>query len=484
MGVRVYTPQIEVTLVKMLDRKDGMADRFTKAERVIDLTGYLGEAGAVQTTKSITEACGAFSISFADDIQYAVKDSLHVLIEPMDLIEIRGSRDAAAYAGERLPLIMRGFVSSIRRTESMGQDGSPARAVVISGHDFGKLWMIHGVWYEKAEAEGQPLLTVFGLLDTLGFAVRAFQISDFIKTFCLEVMNVRVKELRVFAKFAQQVRPFVPECSVKQGEIMPRVQETIVSGPYWNIIKAASDGPWNELFVRDEEDGPHLIFRPAPYKDLKGNYILDDAADPGTVDIGIDEVVQWDVTRTDGRVGNFFWVPPGGSSFDTNAQATAGSIVDATAFDFKHGNNKPELFGYKKMQAETILIPNGTPGISAEQPAASRAPMNQNSLAWHKQRAKELQAMNRDNSVFEDGGATIMGHERIVIGKYIRLTRGQLVSEAYVTSVSHSIQPLSTWSTTISFERGTGFLERNRLKGSPFIAEGRDGPYSGTGIAA
>lgn len=478
MTVTTYTPALEVTLVKMIARKDGVAERFTKAERTIDLTLFLGEAGQVQTTKSLQgEASGGFTISFADDVDTTVKDSLYVLVEPMDLVEIRAAREPHLYAGDKLPLIMRGFVSSIRRTESMGQDGSPQRAIIISGHDFGKLWMIHAIWWELAEAAGRSALTTFGLLATTDFGIREYDVSDFISTVCTKIMNDRVKDLRVFAKGAQQVKDFIPDCTVKQGKLIPSVEQMLFNGPYWNVIKGASDAPWNELFVRDEEDGPHLVFRPAPYRAVgeSSNYILPDAVDPGTVDVGIDEVVQWDVTRGDSRVANYFWVEP--NTLNTAQFVTAMAIVDGSALDFEHGNNKPELFGEKKMQATTILQQNGAPVLPAEVDATARPAANQGYVEWYQQRRSELQAMNRDNSVFEDGAATIMGSERFVIGKYVRLTRGQVISEAYITTVSHTFQPLSTWQTVIQFERGTGFLERNKLDGSPYIAEGRSGPY-------
>jgi hypothetical protein len=44
-------------------------------------------------------------------------------------------------------------------------------------------------------------------------------------------------------------------------------------------------------------------------------------------------------------------------------------------------------------------------------------------------------------------------------------------------SVGHTIMPFQTWTTQVAVERGAGFLVRNKMATSPYIAEGRKGPY-------
>lgn len=474
--VPVYRWTLTVTLIKMVDRTEDGAARYLKSVRAIELADYLGDGGAVQTTKSLRgEAAGGFSISFGDQPDPETQDTLYSLIEPQDMVEIRAARSPDLYSGEDLPLIMRGFVSSIRRAESMGEDGTPRRGVVVSGHDFGKLWMIHAVWPELAIVVEQPMLTVFGLQAQTGLSVAVLDIEDFMGQFVTKVMNPKVEKMASFS--SQQVKPFVLETSVKEGRLVPNVVSGW-SGPYWSIVTAFADMPWNELFIRDEEDGPHFVFRPSPFKGLDGKLILPGAKDPGTVQLTDAEIVQWDVTRSDGRVANFFWTPPGSSSLDTNGLSVAGALVDGSALDFQHGNNAPELYGEKKMEAPTALIPDDAPGQPDTLPPDERSGAGLGYVQWYRRRADQLRAMNRDNSVLEDGAAVVMGREEYTIGKYIRLVRGNVESEAYVTAVSHNLDPLGNWSTTLSFERGTGFLERNRADISPYGGEGRRGPYS------
>ncbi len=477
MTIIAYQWAMEVVLTKMVLRQDGVAARYTRAQRTIDLTPYLGDGGNVSTTKTLRgQPSGAFQISFGDQADPDAGDTLYALIEPMDMLEIRASRTPHLYAGAKLPLIMRGFVSAVRRSESLGSDGSPSRVVTVAGHDFGKLWEIHQVWQELAITTEQPVLTVFGLQARLGITVAVLNIEDFMQSFVTKVMNPKVTDMAYYS--SQVVKPFVAECSVKEGRLIPNVISVMESGSYWAIVSAVADAPWNELFIRDEEDGPHFVFRPAPFRGIDGKLILQDAADPGMVIIPAEEVVSWDVGRSDGRVANFFWVPPGSSSLDTNQYVVAGSLVTGSGLDFNYGNNAPQLYGEKKMEVSSALIADDSAGQTADMPAGQRPAENNRRVQWYQHRAAQLQAMNRDNSVLEDGTAAVMGREQHVIGQYLRLLRGDTTADVYVTAVTHSFSPLSSWQTTLAIERGTGFLTRNREESSSYYGEGRKGPYS------
>lgn len=75
-------------------------------------------------------------------------------------------------------------------------------------------------------------------------------------------------------------------------------------------------------------------------------------------------------------------------------------------------------------------------------------------LQWWQARAHLLKLMNRDNAVFEGGSALVRGEEGLVPGKYLRLTRGELVSENYIVSVAHTFTVLgSGWTSTSSWAR-------------------------------
>ena len=141
MSVRakVYNPKISVKVLKNVARTttDGgqpVSERFKGANRVIELSPWLSESSGVRLSKSTREPAGGFSITLADRIHPDDLDSLYGLLEPMDLVEIRMAHEPhkVSNPGE-LPIVMRGFISDVTRSEGIGNNGAPQRHVVISG---------------------------------------------------------------------------------------------------------------------------------------------------------------------------------------------------------------------------------------------------------------------------------------------------------------------------------------------------------------
>jgi hypothetical protein len=475
-GVKVYRPAIEVKLLKMVQRREGAAERYTAAEREIDLTPFLGDGGSIRTAKSVYEAAGGFTVSFADQKHPNAMDTVSALVEPMDAIEIRGARKPHRFAGEKLPLIMRGWVSDIERDESVSPDGTPRRQVTIKGQDSGKLWLINQVIFEIAVLQEIPFLDLFRMQAATGVDVSFMPVSSFITQLTERIVNDKVRRMAAFS--SQQVRPFRVEATVGQG-IVSATTAASVQGPIWQIAELFADRPWNELFIEDEEEGPLVRFRPTPYRDLAGNLIMPGATDPGRVDLSDDAVVALAMKRSDRQLANFFWVPPGATMFDTNAYANVASLQRGDVLDQNHPNNRPELYGVRRMQVQTRLLPNSISGLPSREPTqAARQRAAGQTVLWHQQRAAELKQMNRDNAVFEDGSATLRGSEELKVGRYLRLTRGDLVSESYMTRISHNITPLQGWTTNAGLERGTGFLERTKRPRTAYYAEAGRGPYA------
>lgn len=474
--VKVYRPAIEVKLLKMVQRREGSAERYAAAEREIDLTPFLGDGGSVRTGKGLYEPAGGFSISFSDQRHPKTLDTVSAMVEPMDAIEIRAAREPHRFAGDKLPLLMRGWVSDVTRSESMSQDGTPQRIVTIEGQDSGKLWLIHQVIYEIAYLQDVPFLDLFRMQAATGIDVAFLPVSEFIAQLTERVVNDKVRKIAGFA--SQQVRPFRVQATVREG-IASATTAANVQGSLWQIAEIFADRPWNELFIEDEEEGPLVRFRPAPYRGLAGDFIMPGATDPGSIEIDGCAVVALTTGRSDKQLANFFWVPPGGSMLDTAALVTAGSLQRGDAIDLNHGNNAPQLYGVRRMQMQTRLLPDSISTLPTRQPTqAGRQQGGRSVLLWHEKRVAELKAMNRDNAVFEDGSATLRGSEDIKVGRYLRLTRGDLTSEAYLTRVGHNIVPLQGWTTQVTFERGTGFLERTKRDRTAYVGETAMGPLS------
>jgi hypothetical protein len=478
MVIRTYAPSLSVVLTRLVNRTGGKASSAAAPFKTIDLTPYLGTAGTVRTIKSIDAPCGGFSVTFADRIDTAFADTVYAEVEPMDLVEIRASRSPERYVGTTLPLIMRGFVSTVDRAESMSQAGKPERTVTIAGQDMGKLMQIHHVYFETFVLTDQDYLSTFHLFSNLGIEVQALPVNTFMHQLVENVVNKKISDLGVFSD--TQIQPFVVDASVPDGIVIPQLAMTMDQFSLWELAELFADRPWNEMMVVDQEDGPHFVFRPAPYKDLyTRNLLLKGATDPGTIAVDITDIVAMTAVRTDARVANLFIVDASASMLDTNGSVQMQALQQGVQPDFAYDGNKPELFGTKKMGARTTLWQNGASGPVNALPPGQQAQASTEYKTWFVQRTEDIKAMNRDNAAFEDLGMICKGSEDLLIGHYLQLTRGSLMSESYITQVSHSFQPLSVWTTSLHCIRGTGFVDRNLITtGSPYHMEGRTGPYA------
>lgn len=477
MGIHVYTPTLSVVLTRLVNRVDGSPVPTTSGFKTIDLTPYLGPAGMVRTIKDIHQPAGGFSISFADKMHPEFLDTVYALCEPMDMVEIRASRTPQNYQGTQLPLIMRGFVSSVDRAESMSADGTPQRTVTITGQDSGKLLMINHIYFQVMTITDQHYLETFHMFTSRGIDVGAIPVNDFMHQLIESVVNKKIDQLNVFAD--AQVKPFVVDATVPDGVVFAQMAINFDQFTVWQLAEFFADRPFNELYTLDAENGPHLVFRPAPYRSLDdGSLIMNGATDPGIIEVDIEDVVAVTTARTDSRVANFFWCVPGASTLDTNAFMNVAALQAGWPLDFSHPNNAPELFGVRGMQVGTNLLPNSISAPVNQLPSGEQNKGINDQTDWWAKRAQQLKAMNRDNSAFEEGGMVCKGSEDYLIGHELQLTRGDVVSSQYITAVSHSIAPLASWSTSLHFTRGTGFTERNKSQSSPYIAEGRKGVYT------
>ncbi|MDR3515186.1 MAG: hypothetical protein P4M00_05175 [Azospirillaceae bacterium] len=476
MTVSTYRPTCQILLVKAVDREDGVARRYAKAARLVDLTPYLGSGGSVTITKSIDEPCGAFTVSFADKIRPDLADSVYAGVEAMDVIEIRAAREPHLYASQKLPLIMRGFVSRVERSEEAGNNGAPRRIVSITGHDAGKLMQIHRIVSQLMTVLEQPYLETFQLQATTGMPTVTWPVSQFMSLLIENVVNPKVQALAAVG--GSGIKPFTVDAQVSEG-LVSNIRLASATGSLFDIATAFADRPWNEWFIEDSETGPVVRFRPAPFRSAQDDsFVIDGATDPGTIDISDSDVVRLRLWHGDDRVANFYWVPPGDSAPDTAWWAGNAALNDAYPLDLDYANSLQALYGTREMRAFSRLLPPAVSVMPASQPADRRVSALNQFPPWHKKRATQLRDMNRDNAVFEEGRAVLKGSEALKPGQYLRLTRGGVVASAYMTRVNHSLSPLQGWISTAILIRGTGFLTRNKMPGSPYLLEGMRGPYS------
>lgn len=496
------TPRISVHLYKTISREtiDGqksVSTRYKGKDAFIDLTNMLGEGSAVRTTKSVREPAGAFSITFADKPlatgpggvvlpMGSSLESIYGLVEPMDVVEIRmwngvGPRPA------KLPIKMRGFVSDVQREQTMGDDGRPIRQVVVTGQDYGKIWQTYQVIYLAAYSEGKDMLTSYALNELFGFgAVNAMSAPEFIRRAVQKIINPQIKGFMPENSPMPKQLETGDSISVKHGMVNMSYQE--MQGSIYDILRFHGDvGVWNELYTEDREDGVHVVYRSIPALLLSpkdgSRKIMEDAPDPVYVGIHDSAITSISVTRTDATVANFFWV--NNSRFDLidEMQRKLSAIpADDRRVSLKdYPNAAPKYYGTRPMFAETQQGDSGITNMTSGLPAGEQSTRSSKQEAWIDKRRRQMLEMNKDNVVYERGTARIKGGPMRVGGKecmkagdYAQFIIGNMTSEGYVVQMDDEFLPYQGYTTTLIFERGTGFAERTGLEGgrqSPWLAE-------------
>lgn len=499
------SPQISVHLYKTIERKTidgqaGVSARYQAKEDFIDLTPFLNLGSAVRTSKSVREPAGAFSITFADRPQNSLTgmaasvsltaiESVYGLVEPMDLIEIR-MWSGVGVKPEKLPIIMRGFVSDVSRSQGVGNDGRPMRQVVVTGQDYGKIWQTFQVIYLAAYANGQALLTNFALNELFGVSVvNTMESSAFVREMIQKVINPHIKGFMPENTLMPKEIQTGDSISVKHGKVNNSFHS--MQGSIYDILKFHGDvGVWNELYTEDREDGVHAVYRAIPALKISPpggpvseRKIQDDALDPIYCEIPDHGVQTVSVARTDSGVANFYWV--NNSRFDLidETQRKLASIPpgDGRVFIKDYPNAAEKYYGVRPMYAETQqgddAIAYMGSGLSKDEQEKRGTQME----AWIDRRRRLMIEMNRDNVVFERGTARIKGgpmrpdgKEAMKAGDYARFKMGTMDWDAYVVQIDHEFVPFQSYTTSLTFERGEGFAVRTSMEGgvsSPWLAE-------------
>ena len=495
-SMTTFRPQISVLLRKNITRANAgpniaASQRFQGAKGTIDLTPYLGESGSVSVTRSTRQPAGQFSITIADMEALAdgQADSYYGIAEPMDVIEIRMARDTSLYSGFTLnmPLIMRGFVSSVRRNTVM-TDRGPRRTVTIAGEDYGKILQILQIIYFPTAPDRQNLLTSFNLFTNYGVDTTIQDASAFIQQLLTNVVNGGSSSTPGFLSRMQAtagggtspVLFIQSQLTSGTGSVAPFGTQDSESMTIYDLMKKFGDvGPWNELFMTDTESGPVLVYRPNPFTDLSGNVIQPLAEAPTPITIYDREVVELSVERSDDNVANYYWADaPQYANLDATLleAAAAGDTGDATYGDQNanpyqdtYPNSNPDLYGTRVMRAQSQQGAR-IDGQQADDYAQAQ-PSVVKDLA-----AKRLTIIvsNRDNIVLEHGSMTLRGNEAIRHGETVNLARGAggLVESYYAHTVTHRYMPMRVFLTDVQFDRGMGFVSRIQREG------GSAGPYT------
>nr|USU31068.1 hypothetical protein NG677_17205 [Methylobacterium sp. OTU13CASTA1] len=495
--IKVYEPKFQVRLIKTVDRKtvDGAqqtSERFRGTEGFIDLTPWLGDRSSITTSKSIYEGAGGFHFSMPDKpySRAGGLDSLYGIVEPMDLVEIRLAHSGEDQPTGKPPLVMRGFVSSVTRDEEMSPNGTPVRTVNIHGQDYGKIWQMIQIFYGPSYILGQDILSSFKLMDRFGAGLKtALTNVDFVK---LSVDLINSYLANVLPKDSGFPKITVRAENVIEAAVGITGIQT-AEGTIYNLLKSYMDlGPYNELFLTEDDDGVYCVYRQNPALGLSGvplypkvtvgpqntGTLSVDAGQLVVTEIPEKDIVSIKIQRTDAGVANYYWVAAPSFSLNSDVimrQMGATDANEAKTINLgKYGNCSVDLYGHRMMQVDTHL---GGPNVSNVQSGLTEREndlRDNDVFGWIRDRRGFLVAQNKDNSILEKGTLQIRGNEKIRAGNYIKVHRGSVSSLYYVTSVTHRMQPYVGFMTTLNVTRGQGFSDRIKMGGgtdSPYLAE-------------
>jgi hypothetical protein len=462
-GVAAYSPQISVIVKKVVNRKATVAAGVSTDSRVqgsegtsIDLTPFLGVGSTVRVRRSVRGPdTGTFSIEIPDQFDQAHGDSLYGLLEPQDVIEIRMARTPV---GAKLPLVLRGFIADVQRTEVMTETG-PERHVVLTGHDYMTILHIMRLLYLPTMIPGQLLLTAFSPFLNYGVDSTHFDTpAAFLKRIVDQSLNPFVAGMQAGSGGDHSpVMPFVADAtdSSNPADVAPFGAQNPIEGSIYDLLTTFLDvGAWNELYVEDREAGPALVFRPAPFKTAAGAYVQGGAS-AAEKRVSASSIIDLSVSRSHANVANYFWVDAAPMSLvQQPIMQLAQSLTPAPQLE-GYQNADKAIYGVRLMRQTTSQVPRYD-----GQPAAAVKDGQNNAIATINEKRRVLIESNKDNVVLESGSALFMGDETMKPGTYLTLDRGGFEVSYYAPEIEHVFVVGGSFTTSASLERGTGFISR------------------------
>ncbi|MGX2041839.1 hypothetical protein ACWJKU_17180 [Methylocaldum sp. MU1018] len=498
MTTKIYHPKIEVRAFKVGTASVVLTDlmalggglpperQANTRDNVIDLTQYLSEGSSVRVATSTREPAGAWGITLVDAPYESQSfrresrvDSIAAMLEPMDLIEIRMAHDLSEYArpdkGYKLPLVMRGFVSEVRRRRGVDSQGRPQRQVVISGQSLvGRVWQQLRIFYLNNSVIGDNVLTSFRLLqkyDADQVTARNPLISEFMESVVLGMIGEFLGNLTWWNRrsIGLGFSSIELECSAR-GRIQGHVANSFEGGSLYQFAAMLTDvhAGFNELFAESREDSEVIILRPVPWCDPDGRYIQEGTPLIDVVVVHEDDIISIESSRSDQGVANYCYVRSTPWVFGSDRLVQLESNV---AFDRTHARNNPILYGNRVVEVDSSLgaptYEKGTDSISSDDQETYDATQ----MKWLRERSNVLLAALRDAAVFERGSMTVRGDEKLRAGVFVRVVEGNLQYRCYAHRVEHRFDPFRGFTTVVNFERSDAFIERSRMRTSPYHAE-------------
>lgn len=482
--IKSYRPQCIINVVSKAHPSIGGVNFGSYSS--IRLTDYLGDNGNVEIVKTISNPMGAFSIQLADKPlsgsafsssgQGAINDSLFGFIQPMDWLDIQLSHEPGT--AEEQPIMMRGIVTNVSRSETIGSDGAPQRIVTIQGNDLGLVFSLIRLTIPSPKLPALGLkLAGYELATKLGLVGAVATIS--VKEFFEKIVDVTNQWMAASEALAGNA--FILDCKVAETTGVMINKFDPADTALWNIMVQYLDPTFTELYVEDRKDGTYLNVRPSPYYDITtGEWIRVDQSEdplPEIVSIDVEDIIELSAGRSDAKVFNFPIVKSAALPV-TETQALAESINHALSLKtLEYVNCKASTYGTRFFDRQFVQVPMEVVAPMTNQKEAQNTINYEKIVDFNKARITTIFNTIKDNVLFEEGTMTLFGNHMIMPGKYLDVTRGGFSFQVYVEEAIHRFVPYGSYTTTIKFVRGTGYAKRMQSELSPYLAEGRKGVY-------
>jgi hypothetical protein len=418
------------------------------------------------------ETAGSFTLTFVPRKLSNIRNAggWQDVLECMDFVEIW------AWIPPRKPdrPLMRGFIDTVGEEFSIAS-GKPQRRVVITGRDYGKIiWFTklydivsdEAVTIELLKKWHQGFMNLFAWTKTAPDDIpppeRPPMVSgqkdagmSFTPSEIEQVMFesfYKPQEKLVLGTFnnALPAMAFSSQVGNDKEEEKTRCYSPAFMGrgaiPFtdlWSLMTAYQHKPWRELYVTEEPDAPHLIYRNAPWLDLFGQYVQ--PISPNKLwQLHDTEIVQYTLMRSENPITNFFFTYPemfGGLAILVKElpRQLEGYFDPKLASNpyLQQGNTVPfgittpvvpvpaptdiplasyQRFGFRLGEFSTPYM-NWERKTKGDTIPTMIADSRVQCLAWNK-RIVEAMIFNH---LLEFGSLTVKGDERIQMGDYVSL---------------------------------------------------------------
>lgn len=387
-------------------------------------------------------------------------------ISPNDYVSIQFARFFENF-GDNMRVITRGLVDAVNTSASVDSKGLPARSYVIYGTGLiSKLLHITKVYYnfwsvlESLFKDWE--MTVFFNIPLDGSPQDIM--SSLFKIIYGNEGKSQWEHLRNTYKN-------LPDIKLVSAENIEGFTNTIAIGqqvgPIANIMRPFQNYPWNELFTTEMDCEPVMIFRSTPWKDKDGIYIqdIDTSKTPyketlgESIEITRDDIISYDLNRSDSEVRNLFFTYPYASIIETDSwrAIAAKDNKDFKENPYKFDSADPDIgikrFGYQYQEMSTPYGEFKNPKDADERTSG---------IKWCQKINRQFALASYQNVNYENGSFILKGNEYIRPGRYIKFGD----AEYYVTSVHHSLNFVDRgrFITQCEVTRGTGFLEARKKR--------------------